>query len=144
MSLKSNKKKKGVVTGDFLLNGISEKGLSRNHQVTVKHFSDGTSKKVLEEMENLVADKPDCIINHAGTNDITNCINSLNSAKKLIKNVKKSSPNTKLVFSSTFIRKDKKDILKKVTNINSCLKNYCQQKHLDIIANSNEERGSFI
>ena len=144
MSLKSNKKKKGVVTGDFLLNGISEKGLSRNHQVTVKNFSDGTSKKVLEEMENLVADKPDCIINHAGTNDITNCINSLNSAKKLIKNVKKSSPNTKLVFSSTFIRKDKKNILKKVTNINSCLKNYCQQKHLDIIDNSNEERGSFI
>ena len=144
MSLKSNKKKKGVVTGDFLLNGISEKGLSRNHQVTVKNFSDGTSKKVLEEMENLVADKPDCIINHAGTNDITNCINSLNSAKKLIKNVKKSSPNTKLVFSSTFIRKDKKDILKKVTNINSCLKNYCQQKHLDIVDNSNEERGNFI
>ena len=33
-----NKKKKVVVTGDFLLNGISEKGLSKNHQVTVENF----------------------------------------------------------------------------------------------------------
>ena len=54
-----------------------------------------------------------------------------------MKDVKKSSPNTKLVFSSILIRKDKKDISKKVTDINSRLKNYCQQKHLDFIDNSN-------
>ena len=40
-------------------------------------------------MENLVADKPDCIIIHAGTNNINNGINSLNSVKKITKNVKK-------------------------------------------------------
>ena len=54
-----------------------------------------------------------------------------------MKDVKKSSPNTKLVFSSILIRKDKKGISKKVTDINSRLKNYCQQKHLDFIDNSN-------
>ena len=88
-------------------------------------------------MENLVAGKPGCIINHAGTYDITNGINSLNSVKKIIRSVKWSSPNTKFVFSSTLLRKDKKDILKKVTDINSCLENYCKQKHLDFIDNSN-------
>ena len=35
-TIKLNKKKKVVVTDDSLLNGISEKGLSRDHQVTVK------------------------------------------------------------------------------------------------------------
>ena len=80
-----SKKKKVVVTGDSLLYGIREKGLSRNHQVIVKIFSGGTSEKVLEEIVNLVADKPDCIIIHAGTNDITNGINSLNSVKKIVK-----------------------------------------------------------
>ena len=133
-----NKKRKVVVTGDSLLNGISEKGLSRDHQVTVKNFPGGTSEKVLEEIENLVADKPDCIIIHEGTNNITNSINSaLKTLMKIVKNVKKSSPNTKVVFSSILLRKDKKDISKKVTDINSPLKNYCQQKYLDIIDNNN-------
>ena len=70
-----------------------EKGLSRDHQVTVKNFPGGTTEKVLKEIEDLVADKPDCVIIHAGTNNITNGINSLNSIKKIVKDVKKSSPN---------------------------------------------------
>ena len=119
------------MTGDSLLNGISEKGLSKDHQVTVENFPGETSEKLLEEIKNLVADKT------AGTNDITNGINSLNSVKKIVKNVKKSSPNTKLVFSSILLRKDRKDISKKVADINSRIKNYCQQKHLDFIDNRN-------
>ena len=118
-TIRLNKKKKVVVAGDSLLNGISEKGLLRDHQVTVKNLPGGTTEKVLEEIEDLLADKPDCIIIHAGTNDITNGINSLNSVKKVVKDVKKSSPNTKFVFSSILIRKDKKGISKKVTDINS-------------------------
>ena len=93
-------------------------------------------------MENLVAGKPGCIINHAGTYDITNDINSLNSVKKITRSVMRSSPNTKFVFSSTLLRKDKKDILKKVTDINSCLENYCEQKHLDFIDNSKYSRNT--
>ena len=54
-----------------------------------------------------------------------------------MKDVKKSSPNTKLVFSSTLLRKDEENISKKVTDINSRLKTYCQQKHPDFIDNSN-------
>ena len=80
--VKSNKKRKVIVTGDSLLNGISEKWLSGNHQVTFKNFTGGTSENVLKETENLIGDKPDCIIIHAGTNDITNDINSSNSVKK--------------------------------------------------------------
>ena len=61
-TIKLNKKKKVVVAGDSLLNGISEKGLSRDHQVTVKNLPGGATEKLLEEIEDLVADKPDCIM----------------------------------------------------------------------------------
>ena len=44
-TIKSDKKRKVVVTADPFLNGISEKGLSRNHQVTVKNFPGRISKK---------------------------------------------------------------------------------------------------
>ena len=67
------------------LNGISEIWLSRNHQVTSK-------KKKIEEMDNLVVDKPDCIIIHAEINNITNGLNSLNSVKKSFPNTNLSSP----------------------------------------------------
>ena len=82
-TIKLNKKRKVVVTGDSLLNGISKKGLLRDHQVTVNNFLGGTSEKGLEEIEKLVADKADCIIIHAGRNDITNGINTLKSVKNI-------------------------------------------------------------
>ena len=49
---------------------------------TYNNTTGGTSEKILEEMENLLADKPDYIFIHAGTNYITNGISSLNSVKK--------------------------------------------------------------
>lgn len=48
----------------------------------MKNFPSETSKKILDEMENLVADKPDCIIIYAGMNVITSIINSLNPGKE--------------------------------------------------------------
>ena len=47
-------------------------------------------EKIVEELDALVVDKPVCLIVQAGTNDITNGINSLNSAKKkLLKKLNK-------------------------------------------------------
>ena len=70
-----------------MLNGINEWGLSK-HQKKLKIFSGGTSEKIVEELDALAADKLDCLIVHAGTNDITNGINSFNCAKKIINKVK--------------------------------------------------------
>ena len=80
-----NDKKKVIVTGDSLLNGINERGLCKPHKVNVQNFPGGTSETILEELDTLVASKIYCIIIHAGTNDLTNGINSLNSVKKMLK-----------------------------------------------------------
>ena len=81
-----------------MLNGIHEGGLSKQQQVKIQNLPGGTSETILDEVDTLVADKPDCIIVHAGTNDITKGINSLNSVKKIVKKIKQTSPNTKVVF----------------------------------------------
>ena len=132
-----NDKKKVVVTGDSLLNGINERGLSKPHKVNVQNFPGGTSETILEELDTLVASEPDCIIIYAGTNDLTNGINSLNSVKKNVKKVKQTSANTKVVFSSLITRKDKKDLDKKVQDTNNRLKNYWAQTNNDYIDNNN-------
>ena len=40
-------KKRVVITGDSMLSGIQEKGLSKNHTVKINNFSGGTSETVL-------------------------------------------------------------------------------------------------
>ena len=56
--------------------------------------------------------------------------------------MKRISPNAKIEFSSITIRKDKKGIDKNVVETNARLKNYCSQKKLNQIENTNikEER----
>ena len=103
----------------------------------LKNFSGGTGEKIVQELDALVADKPDCLIVHAGTNDTTNGINSLNFAKKVINKVKQISPNTKVVTSSLITRKDMKDLNNKVVEVNSRLKNFCSQKNIDFIDYTN-------
>ena len=122
------KKRKIIIVGDSLLNGIHEKGLSKNHSVKVNNIPGGTSDAILDKLDDFLKNKPDGLIVHAGTNDITKGKNLLNNVKKILKQVKKLSPNTKVAFSSIVTRKDKKDISKTVQDTNSRLKNYCSQK----------------
>ena len=81
--------------------------------------------------------KADCLLVRIGTNDLTNNVNLLKSAKKMVNKLKNSSPNTTLVFSSVILRKGTKDISKKVGETNQGLKNYCKRKNINFVDNSN-------
>ena len=75
----TEQKKMVVITGDSILNGIHEKGMSKNHSVTVNNFLDGPSATILKNIDQLVKSKSDCLIVHAGSNDLANGTNLLNS-----------------------------------------------------------------
>ena len=89
-----NTKGKSLLNWRLIIKWFTRKGLSRNHRVKVNNFPGGTSETILENIDEIVKNKPDCLIIHAGTNDLTNGINLLNQAKKIIKEVKKVSHNT--------------------------------------------------
>ena len=95
-----------VITGDSMLNGIHEKGMSKNYRVKVNNFPGGISATTLENIDQLVKSKPDCLIVHAGTNDLANGTNLLNQVKKIVKHFKKVSRSTKIVSTSIIIRQD--------------------------------------
>ena len=92
------KKRKIIIVTDSLLNGINEKGLSKNHSVKVNDIPGGTSDAILDKLEDFLKNKPDGLIVHAGRNDITKLIYLLTNVKKNLKQVKKLSPNTKVAF----------------------------------------------
>ena len=58
-------------------------------------------------------------------------------SKKNMRKDKKISPNTKIVFSSIIFRKYRRDIEKRRIDVNTRLKNFCKQKNLSFIDNSN-------
>ena len=101
-----------------MFNGMNEKTLSKSHNVKVKNYPGSTSEDILDKIDDLLKVKLDCLLVHVRTNDLTNTASLLNSVKKMVNKVKNSSPNTKLIFSSVILRKDIKDMLKKVGETN--------------------------
>ena len=81
--------------------------------------------------------KPESLIVHVGTNNLTNEINLPNNIKEIVTKTKQKSPNTEISFSNIIIRKDKKNLEKLRADTNSRLKNYCSQKNLRLINHDN-------
>ena len=109
-----------------MLNGINEKGLSKDNRVKIKSFPGGTTEIILEEVEKQG-------ISQEGYQSRTSLIPLLCMlgpmiwrkgkmcwimSKKNIKSVKWFSPQTKLVFLSLIVQKDKNDIDKEVLDTN--------------------------
>ena len=61
----------------------------------------------------------------------------MENVQKIVKLVNHEAPQTKLTFSSIIIRKDCKDIIAELNDLNSRLKDYCQKNNLGFIDNSN-------
>ena len=100
------------------------------------NFPSSTSEKILEELDDIIKEKPEDLIFHAGTNDITNNVNLSTNVKKIFHNFSKESPLTSIEFSSIINRKDKTNIQKTLTDANTRLKNFCMQKEISFIDNS--------
>ena len=129
---------KVIILKDSLLNGINEKGLSKRHNVKIVNKPGATSERLLlEDLDNLIKYQPESVIIHTGKNDLTNGINMLNDAKKIVKELTTKLPKVKIAFSGLITRKDKKNLDKNVTETNKKLKNYCDQKDIGYIDNSN-------
>ena len=67
-------------------------------------------------------------------NDILLAIKHTKEASK-----EKVTFDTKIAYSSLITRKDKKDLDKKVQDVNNRLKNYCSQTNVEYIENNNSK-----
>ena len=61
-------KKRVVITGDSTLNGIHDKGLSKNYRVKVNNFPRGISAMILGNIDQSIKSKPDCLIVYSVAN----------------------------------------------------------------------------
>ena len=71
-----------------------------NHKVKIVNFLCGTSEKILEKLFVIIKEKPDDLIVHVGTNNITNNVNLLTKVKKIFNKVSKEPSSTSFCIFS--------------------------------------------
>ena len=129
---KTNKRKKirVEILGDFMLDGIQEKGLNKNGDINIKirKYPGASSTGILDHIKPSLRKESDQIVIHAGTNDLKNDDNYLNNVKKIVKMVRWTCKNTRLCFSSLICRTDLKDIGEKVKKLTRIWKSIVSSK----------------
>ena len=93
---------------------------------------------MLDYIKPMARRKPDTLIIHTGTNDLTNGVNTMKKVRKLVKVVREidESEKIKIGFSSVIYRKDK-DLEDERNEVNVKLKKYCEGKGFVFIENDN-------
>ena len=106
-----------TIVGDSMLNGILDEGLQKDHNVQVKHHPGATTRDIVDYVRPVIRKKPDCIIIHAGTNDLTSQEkpDAINNFREIIEETKRESPDTSIILSTAVMRKDEQAIDKKVS-----------------------------
>ena len=136
-------RKSVIVCGDSLLNNIDGKGLSsKKSKVVVRSFPGANSSEMLDYIKPLVNKKPQQMIIHIGTNDLTlknptDTIENLDNIRKL---VTQHSPQTDLVFSQLLLRDDKVGLENKVKELNRNLRDFCKAYNLHLICHTNIDK----
>ena len=135
----NNMRKKITVIGDSMVNFLrSDEMSSANNTVNIMKYPGSTTDDMVDYVRPLTRKKPDVIIMHVGTNDLTKGVNTMSKVRKIVSVIQEvdSTRNIQLGFSSIVQRADK-DYSKEIKDINTRLKSYCLGKGLIFVDNSN-------
>ena len=129
-----NKNKKVEISRDSLLNRLNDLGLSKNGNVKTRKYPGASTSDMIYHAIQTIERKPEIIICHTGTNDLTNKIDTLTNCQTIVHKIKKKSPHTKITISSLITHKDKPGCDEKVKLLNAELKKFCDENLIDFIS----------
>ena len=136
---KIEKRQSVFICGNSLLNGIDGDGVStKNFCTVVKSFGGSTSRDMVDYIKPAARKKPDKIIVHVGTNDISKKIeNTTENLDLVVKTVKDLSPETQIFVSEICLRNDLMGSFSKVKQKNEELKKFCQERNIGMVEHGN-------
>ena len=131
-----------VVCGDSIVNSVDGLGLSsKKVKASVRCFPGATTEDFLDYVKPIAKKKPEHIILHVGTNDLTRKSNTIENLVCVINEIKTLSKDTKVSVSSICLRKDKRDLELKVKSLNDEIEMFCKANHIDFLDNDNIDEG---
>ena len=117
-SQQAKQRKKAITTvGDSILNGIKERCLSGKHPVRVRAHPGATILDIADHIKPIARRKPDIVIIHCGTNDLTNSVDTEEYVKKTLDALKEECPEATVAYSMPKMRMDKPGLDKKVRDL---------------------------
>ena len=120
----NNTRKKITVIGDSMVKFLrSDEMSSVNNAVNVMKHPGSTTDDMVDYVRPVTRKKPDVIIMHVGTNDLTKGVNTMSKVRKIVSAIQEvdSTRNIKLGFFNIVQRADK-DYSKEIKDINTRLK----------------------
>ena len=115
-----------TIIGDSMLNGIVERGLQKEldknqnnkTKVKVRNHPGATTTQMIHHVTAQLMDKPDLLIIHCGTNDLTKKdmnengentvkIDTIKNMNNIFKLIQEKSPSTQIAWSNITTRKDR-------------------------------------
>ena len=111
-------------------------GLSKYQNVKLQSFSGYITEDMLDIVKPAAGRKPDTIIIHAGTNDITRDINSMKTTRKIVKSIRDCSENTQVLLSG-IINLEEGNYNDKISEIDTRMASYCESQGLIFLNDNN-------
>ena len=87
--MEKRRKKEYLYCGNSILKNITGSGLSKDHTVKIRPHPGATTVDMIDYIKPELRHKPDIVILHCGTNDITNDVNTVKKIKNLVKEIEK-------------------------------------------------------
>ena len=138
-TLSNSIKKKVIVVGDSITKFLRSDELPTSESsVTVMKHPGCSTEDMTDYIKPIARKKPDTILLHVGTNDLTKGINTMKNVRKCVEAIREldNSENIQIGFSSIMHRSDK-DFSKEISELNVKLKKYCLGRGFIYIDNDN-------
>ena len=128
-------KKKVIVVGDSVTKFLRSDELSTSERlVTVMKHPGCSTEDMADYIKSIARKKPDTILLHVGTNDLTKGINTMKNVRKCVEAIREldNSENIQIGFFSIMHRSDK-DFSKEISELNLKLMKYVWAEDLFIL-----------
>ena len=86
------KRKNIVVFGDSILNGFEEHDISKHHSVEVHPDPGAATRDIVDHVKPVARKRPDMLLIHCGTNDITSNTDTSKHLKEIVSTVREMIP----------------------------------------------------
>ena len=96
--MEKRRKKEYLYCRRLHVKNITGSGLSKDHTVKIRPHPGATTVDMIDYIKPELRNKPDIVILHCGTNDITNDVNTVKKIKKLVKEIEENDGSTDILF----------------------------------------------
>ena len=128
-----------MVIGDSIVKYLrSEELSSSDKSISIIRHPGCSSEDMVDYVKPVARKKPDTLINHVVTNDLTKGINAMKKVRKCVEVIREldNTENIQIGFSCIIQRTDK-DFINEIKETNVKLKNYCLGNGFIFVDNDN-------